>query len=100
MWRIQSAVLLACDLLGCEIFISAAVLVKLTNDSLHLRKLARLLLDTHGCDVVRVGLCVDVDTALILFGGALSDTTAKSSTSQNVGCCCGRQDASSSGPQE
>lgn len=32
----------------------------LTNDSLHLRKLARLLLDTHGCGVVEVLVVVVV----------------------------------------
>lgn len=40
--------------------------VKRTDDSLHLRKLARLLLDTHGCGAVvvwgRVGCGKSADT--------------------------------------
>jgi hypothetical protein len=67
--------------------------VRLTDDSLHLRELARLLLHTHGCDVVVVLLrCVDVDNAgYSLFGGAAG---AKSSSSPNfVGRCCRRRNA-------
>jgi hypothetical protein len=36
----------------------------LTNGSLHLRKLARLLLDTHGCGVVVVRERVGGDNSL------------------------------------
>ena len=45
--------------------------VNLTNDSLHLRKLARFFLYTHSCDVMLMRWRADVDNELILFGGAL-----------------------------
>lgn len=45
--------------------------VNLTNDSFHLRKLARFFLYTHSCDVILMRSRADVDNELILFGGAL-----------------------------
>ena len=70
----------------------------LTDDSLHLRKLARLLLHAHGCDAVVVCVRVEGDGRLIVFGGALCVTDAKSWI-KIVGCCCRRPTLRVVGPR-
>lgn len=71
--------------------------MNLTNNSLHLRKLARFFLYTHGCGGMLMCSRADVDNELILFGGALQIRLPRFQLLEKVGGSNNRYCASNSG---